>query len=668
MQFENISRNFFKIKKLSVEQGTKITFRKLVHIAAKQLTQPLIKRTLLKRNTIFRSLDKKSLKQDIECFFSIGLFRALDEIKLDIRSVPNEIADKILNEANKHLDNEFIIYGGLKLRLDSKNFSWLSDPFSAFVWPQSKRASHIFNQKEGIDIKNNWEIARFQFLSTLAHAYIATNNERYAHFAYDKVNSWIDENKFLNGLHWLVPMESAIRLTNWCIYLPLLDIFKCSGSSFRHKLTKSILEHLIYIRENLEISPGHANNHYLTNLTALLLSRLIFPSLPWAVESSKFAERELEREIQRQFKESGINFEGSLPYHRLSSEICLMGIALIKKSGRDVPVGIVERLQEAASFTRYYTDTCEECPIIGDNDSGIFVNFFSGQELNRHQYLKNLFDCILDDKSESDNIQEFLCSVHFTTAALPDSSNTDKLNADGDIELQARDFNGLIIARYKSEAFFFNTLRSSEGHTHNDKLSIYPIIGRKLVFIDRGSFSYTGFIEKRHEDRMTSSHNGPVINRWEQNRIWKNDLFYVNGEAKCDNRVDIFENVVTITGWHTGYRRYSSGMKVFRQVKWDIRDRTMVVTDWVVGKKIRKDVLFTWYFLINPIWIGVKENNTLVLTNEGQTVYFEDMDGIGFTLTQGLYCPNYQAEAPCQVLRASCTASAGEKTCFVLRY
>jgi Heparinase II/III-like protein len=398
------------------------------------------------------------------------------------------------------------------------------------------------------------------------------------------------------------------------------------------------------------------------------LSRLIFPSLPWAVESSKFAERELEREIQRQFKKSGINFEGSLPYHRLSTEICLLGVALIKKSGRDVPAGIVERLQEAASFTRYYTDTCEECPIIGDNDSGIFVKFFPGQELNRHQYLKNLFDCILDDKSESDNIQEFLCSLHFTDASLPDSSNTDKLNADGDIELQAGDFNGLIIARYKSEAFFFNTLRSSEGHTHNDKLSIYPIIGRKLVFIDRGSFSYTGFIEKRHEDRMTSSHNGPVINGWEQNRIWENDLFYVNGEAKCDNRVDIFENVVTITGWHTGYRRYSPGMKVFRQVKWDTMDRTISVTDWVAGKKIHKDVLFTWCFLINPIWSGVKENNALVLTHEGQTVYFEDMDGIGLTLTHGLYCPNYQAEAPCQVLRASRTAAAEEKTHFVLRY
>ena len=271
-----------------------------------------------KRDFLFESLNKYALLHDIERLFSFGLLRPLEEMKSDILQLPFEVVDRILGKANRLLDNEFNIYGHLEVRYKSDRFSWISDPLSDFVWPQILTYAQLINQKPyGTDVKTVWEIARFQFLSTLAYAYIATNNERYAHFAYDKVNSWIDENKFLNGLHWLVPMESAIRLTNWCIYLPLLDIFKCSGSSFRHKLAKSILEHLIYIRENLEISPGYANNHYLTNLTALLLSRLIFPSLPWAVESSEFAEKELEREIQRQFKKSGINFEGSLPYHRL---------------------------------------------------------------------------------------------------------------------------------------------------------------------------------------------------------------------------------------------------------------------------------------------------------------------------------------------------------------
>jgi Heparinase II/III N-terminus/Heparinase II/III-like protein len=667
MQVENITKNLIKIQKLWREQGAGVVLRKLGYLASKQLTKPAAERTLLKRDVLLRDLDKDALYQDIAHFFSFGLLRPLEEIKSDIRRLPVDGADETLDEATRLLNNEFNIYGHLEVLHKSGRFSWLRDPLTGFAWPLSP-INAITHKPTGTDVKNIWELARFQFLSPLAHTYILTGDERHPHFTIAKVNSWIDENPFPYGPHWMVAMEVSIRLMNWCFHLPLIGVFELSNRSFKEKLTESLLEHLIYIRENLEISPSQATNHYLSNLVGLLLARVIFPSNTWAVECAKFAEKELEREVQRQFKESGINFEGSLPYHRLSSEICLMGAALIKKSGRDVPAGIIERLQEAASFTRYYTDTCEECPIIGDNDSGIFVKFFPGQELNRHRYLKNLFDCILDDKSEPNNIQEFLCSVHFTTAARPDSSGTDKLNADGDTELQARDFNGLIIARYKSEAFLFNTLRSSEGHTHNDKLSIYPVIGRKLVFIDRGSFSYTGFMEKRHEDRITSSHNGPVINGWEQNRIWKNDLFYINGDAKCGHRADSSGNVVTITGWHTGYRRYSPGMNVFRKVKWSTMDRTMLITDWVEGKKIHKDVRFTWYFLINPDWVGVIKNNALMLTNEEQTVYFEDMDSIGFTLTQGLYCPNYQVEAPCQALRASRTAAAGEKTHFILRY
>jgi hypothetical protein len=666
---DNFSKNLNKFRKLWAEKGVNIALKKALHLTKKNLSQPAYKRTSLKRDFILKSINKYDLTQDIERLLSFGLLRPLDGIKSDIHRLPVDSADKILGEATRLLNNEFKIYGHLEVQYKSSRFSWMNDPLTSFEWPQIMSRAQLKNQKPyGTDVKTVWEIARFQFLLPLALAYILTGEERYARFAHDKVNSWIDENKFMHGPHCIIPMESAIRLMNWCVYLPLLEVLQFSDSSFLEKLMESILEQLIYIRENLEVSPSSATNHYLANLVGLLLGRLIFPSLKWALESAEFAERELVIEIERQFLEGGINFEGSLSYHRLSSEICLMGVELIKNSGRDMPIRIVDRLQKVASFTRFYTEAANECPIIGDNDSGIFVKFFTGQELNRHLYLKYLFECILDDMSEPNSIEDFLCSVHFTTTDQSYSFNDDKIKADSDSELQIRDFNGLVIARYKNEALFFNALRSAEGHTHNDKLSIYPVIGGKLLFLDRGSFSYAGYIDKRNEDRMSSSHNGPVINRWEQSRIWKEDLFYIGGEAKCDNRIEFSIDFVNITGWHTGYSRYSAGMKVYRKVIWDTRDRTMIITDWVEGKKISRDVLFTWCFLINPIWTGEIENNTLKLINEKHTVYFEGMNGIGLILARGLYCPNYQLEAPCLALRASRTAAAGEKTHFILRY
>jgi hypothetical protein len=58
----------------------------------------------------------------------------------------------------------------------------------------------------------------------------------------------------------------------------------------------------------------------------------------------------------------------------------------------------------------------------------------------------------------------------------------------------------------------------------------------------------------------------------------------------------------------------------------------------------------------------------LVLTFQNQTVYFEDLSGIGFTLGQGFYCPGYQVENPCMALTASSMSKVGEKTRFLLRY
>jgi len=669
LEGQKLSRNLNKIKKLWAEQGASIVFRKVVYLAGKKIAKSAEKRTLLKRDLLFENSNRDTLTNDIERVFSSGLLRSLVEIRSDVRLLPDEFAESILDEARRLLNDQFTIYGSLKVGYDSNRFSWSRDPLTDFVWPQKFTRHYVRSQKPyGTDVKTIWEIARFQFLSSLAYAYILTGEERYARFALDKVNSWIDENPFQHGIHWMMPMESSIRLINWCVYLPLMDIFKYADLSFKDKITQSIFEHLIYIRENLEVSPSQAGNHYLADLIGLLLSRLLFPSLEWAFESSEYANNEFQREVQTQFKKSGINFEGSLPYHRLSSEMCVIGIAFMNKNGWAFQPGIIEHFRQIAAFTRTYTGICDECPILGDNDSGIILKFFPGQERNRHGYLSFLFDSLTEDKSDPSDFEEFLCSIHFKQSQLPESSGVQRQNEAGCGHLQVREFDGLIISKHQSEAISFNSLHCSQGHTHNDKLSIYPVIGRHPLFIDRGSFSYTGFGDKRHEDRMTSSHNGPGINGWEQNTIWKDDLYYMNGEARCASSVVNEDNILTITGWHNGYRRYRKNLDTFRKIKWDTKERTMLITDWIEGNVSRESFHFTWHFLINPSWVGVMKDGCLVLTFQNQTVYFEDLSGIGFTLGQGFYCPGYQVENPCMALAASSMSKVGEKIRFLLRY
>ncbi len=664
---ERLSRNLNKIQKLWSEQGARIAFKKILHLAERKFGQPAAKRTWQKEIYFLRDLDRDALRRDVESLSR--LLRPPEKIKSDVKSLPAEISESIRDEADRILNGEFTLYGYLQVWYASNRFSWTYDPLTEFKWPQNLSRVYARNQKPyGTDIKTIWEIARFHFLSPLAYAYIITAEKKYARFAMDKINSWIDENVFLKGPHWIMPMESAIRLSNWCFYLPLLDIFKHADSAIKNKITESFLEHLLYIRENLEVSPSQAGNHYLANLIGLILSRCLFPSLPWAVETSEFAINEFTREIQNQFKESGINFEGSLQYHRLSSEMSLLGVALIKKSGKDVPPRIVKRLKKIARFTRYYTEICEDSPLIGDNDNGIFVRFFRGQELNRHGYLSYLFDTILENKCQADNFEEFLCSVHFVHTGPPDYSESKKYKENETSPLKFKKFDGLIIARNGSEAIFFNTLHSSQGHSHNDKLSIYPVILRKPIFLDRGSYSYTGFRRKRQQDRMSVSHNGPVVSDWEQNTIWEEDPFYINAEAECSNDVNQNESTLIITGWHTGYGRFRKGLKTYRKVEWNTKEQIILIEDWLERKASQETFQIKWHFLINPIWDSSNSDNCFAFTYQNQSVYFEDFEGIGFKIIQSDYGPAYQVEKSCEALSASLKIGIGEKIRFRLRY
>jgi hypothetical protein len=249
-----------------------------------------------------------------------------------------------------------------------------------------------------------------------------------------------------------------------------------------------------------------------------------------------------------------------------------------------------------------------------------------------------------------------------------DKTGSDRIDSNHSSQLQIREFDGLIIARSRSEALFFNTLHSSEGHSHNDKLSIYPVLGEQALFLDRGSYSYTGFPDKRQQDRMSASHNGPLVNGWEQNTIWEDDPYYVNGEAKCFYSMKTSDSTLNITGWHIGYKRFSRGLTTYRKVEWNTKNRFILIEDWLEGNELQETFQIKWHFLVNPIWDSSILDYGFSFFYQDQSVYFEDFEGIGFKLIKSHYCPAYQVDNSCEALNASIKIGIGEKVRFRLRY
>ena len=189
-----------------------------------------------------------------------------------------------------------------------------------------------------------------------------------------------------------------------------------------------------------------------------------------------------------------------------------------------------------------------------------------------------------------------------------------------------------------------------------------------MLFIDRGSFSYTGFWRKRHKDRISSSHNGPLINDWEQNKIWQDDLYYNNGDAKCFSSIQQNNGNLLITGWHVGYDRFRRGLKVFRKLQWNIHDRHISITDWIEGIVSDEIFLFQLNFLINPIWSTKPTDRGFIFTYQEKSIFLKDSDDIGFELTQSSFCPAYQIERDCEILKASKKIKVGDKIRVCLKY
>jgi hypothetical protein len=659
-----------KIKKLTDKKGVSNSLKLLMRTISKKFKLTAHRKTLEVKTEIFRNNNINQMAEELKKTILKGILRNPVDIINDIKALHGSEVQSIINISDNILKYEFQIYGHLKIDFKSKQISLLKDPITNYKWTHECNSYYVRDDKYiGTDIKTIWEIARFQFLSALSIAYIITGKDKYSYCAIEHIKTWIDENIFLKGPHWMIAMESSIRLINWCIYLPLLDFYEGADQHTIKKLTKSIIEHLVFIRENLEYSLFKENNHYLSNIVGLLTARLLFPSQRWANAYTEFAIKEFNKEVLSQFDESGINFEGSLAYHRLSSEICIAGIELVKKNNVELPYKVKNRINSIANFTRISTGLSDEIPVIGDNDSGILLDLFPGKTSNDHAYLNLLFRIALNKEGYAKNYTEKVRSIPFKKITFTRNNDARKNNYyEKSSQLNAKNYNGLIIGYKDYEGFFFNTFHSSHGHTHNDKLSIFPVIKKKHLFVDRGSYSYTGFIKKRNIDRKTITHNGPVINGWEQNRIWEEDVFYTNEDAKCDSSIVFKDKVLRIVGWHDGYKRFRSGMKVYRQIDWDTINKKMVISDWIDSKNIDEKYCFAWNFLINPIW-KIKEKDDIISFSNGKTeITCQISDNIGLKIKETSYCPNYMQEVYCLALKGIGTGTANERFEFRLHY
>ena len=462
-----------------------------------------------------------------------------------------EKKNKVINEADKILEHRFSFLSEKEYCLGEK-INWNQDFKSGFIWENKFfKEIKIIDLNNHADVKIPWELSRFQHIFTLGKAYWITDDKRYYEEFKKQLLDWIKDNPVYMTINWTCTMDVAIRSINWIFGYFLFENLIKEDGKFLEIFNNSLYQHGRYIFSNLEKKVRFSSNHYLSDLTGLIFLGLYFKNLNKETKKwLNYSIKELEKEILLENNEDGTNYETSISYHRLVTELLFFSLVLSEKNSLFFSKEYRSRLEKMFEFMAKITKSNGKVPLIGDVDNGrlvILSNYYNwevndlkhlislGGEYFNNQLLKEVASKEIEDKLwlfNSINIYEekFLDkSVYFRNG--------------GYYLLRNKNIYCLIRCGELS-------LRGQGGHSHNDQLSFEINIHGEDFFIDPGMGVYTANKNMRNLFRSTKMHNTVSINDLEQNCFNEDKLFEMKEQsyAKC---LKFLEN--EFEGEHYGY-------------------------------------------------------------------------------------------------------------------
>jgi len=526
----------------------------------------------------------------------------------------------ICKEADAILRAEYNLLGR---RYNLEKMNWHTDFTSGKVWEKKHWTEMEYDlPEENADKKIPWELSKCQHFITLGLAYKQTKDKKYFEEYRKQFLSWIQENPYQIGINWVTPMECAIRTVNW---IEAYHLFKEEyDDNLKSILIKQLYLHGKHIRENLEWSPAK-ENHYVSNLLGLFFIGTALENCKGAEKWKTFAQKELEKEILKQVSEDGVDYEASLNYHRLVTEIFLLTYMLAEKNNIQFSETYKKRLENMCEFIRYYTSPTGTAPSIGDTDNGRIVHIWN-ENINDHRDLLTVA-AVLFQRPDFKAYGVF----HDKLSLLISKADFDKLPSTNK-ELPSQAFTDYYIIRDSNLFILIHCgdigRKGFGGHGHNDQLSFVLSTAKHDYIIDSGTYAYTSDRTTRHLLRGTAAHNTVVLNGEEQNKIKEESPFDMENNAKAmcfqwqtDKIQDVF------IGKHFGY----TPNIVTREIHYDRIKKQITIAD-----RMKEEADLECSIHLHPEVKVRQEKNKVYLNDELMIEYDEEP-----TISKAMYSPQY---------------------------
>ena len=295
---------------------------------------------------------------------------------------------------------------------DYKPIDWQRDFISGYRWSSDMwYRPQVVADKPGGDIKVPWELGRLQHLPRLA--IISGRFEDLSEkMKIDFCNEILDfsaTNPPRWGVNYVCTMDIGIRTANVAL---AYSLFKSQGvrfsDSFESVMVQFMMDHCNHIYNNLEYSKFLTSNHYFADIAGLLWGSAVLPDGAKRTKLLTFAAQEINNEIIKQFNSEGSNSEGSTAYHRLTAEMGVYSLALIKylrNKGEDLPLNekACSIIMSSGEFTADISRPDGLFSQIGDNDSGLFFKLSVTGEIVTTEQAKKKYENLSNYSHKKDD-------------------------------------------------------------------------------------------------------------------------------------------------------------------------------------------------------------------------------------------------------------------------
>jgi hypothetical protein len=468
-----------------------------------------------------------------------------------------------------------------------RRIQWLTDYKTGHSWaPAFMRDIEYNNLDRDSDVKFPWELSRVQWLIPAAQAYLLTGEERYPRAIRDVLDQWIAANPYAGTVNWSCTMEAALRIVSWSWLFHACQASEAwSDGGFRERFLTTLFLHGRFTEKYLERSDVNGN-HCTADAAGLVFAGLFFGDGPAPRRWLDAGWSLLCEELPKQVSADGVDYEGSLAYHRLVTELFLFPALYREIHELATPAEYRRRVTSMARFISAYSRPDGSSALLGDADDARMLPL-GGQAVTDHRYLIGIVGVNWDE-----TLLPFfsgpLSEVYWTcgAAAARRLARVRRMEARSCAFTDA----GYFVMRKGRDHVFVDCaavgLAGRGGHGHNDCLSFEAVLDGVRLISDCGAFVYTASVEERNRFRSTGFHNTPRIDGQEINRFVAPDsLWQLVDDAEPEQRRwttsdkrDMFE------GSHSGYMRLDPPVRPVRRITLSAAEPRLRIEDRFEGE------------------------------------------------------------------------------------